>query len=94
MARVAGVTVTPHFARIEDKDPAWYKQFHIIVLGLDSVEARAWINAVCVGFLEYEEDGSPDKSTLKPMVDGGTEGFKGHARVILPGISPCFEVRG
>ena len=89
--RVAGVTVTPHFARIEDKPNEWYEQFHIIVLGLDSLEARSYINAVACSFLEYDEDGNPDQSTIKPMVDGGTEGFKGHARVILPGVTPCFQ---
>jgi molybdopterin/thiamine biosynthesis adenylyltransferase len=132
-----------------DKPNEWYQQFHIIVLGLDSLEARSYINAVACSFLEYEEvrtcvyvclcvwvcvgvcggvcvstvnparfmkifvfdrksafissylqllssspyvqDGSPDQATMKPMVDGGTEGFKGHARVILPGVTPCFQ---
>mmetsp|Transcript_25356 Transcript_25356/g.83349 ORF Transcript_25356/g.83349 Transcript_25356/m.83349 type:complete len:436 (-) Transcript_25356:758-2065(-) len=91
MQRVAGVTVTPHFGDICDKDPDWYREFHVIALGLDSLEARSYLNAVCCGFLEYEEDGSVDMSTIKPMVDGGTEGFKGHARVILPGVTPCFQ---
>lgn len=42
-------------------------------------------------FEVYEEDGSPDMTTIKPLVDGGTEGFRGHARVIYPGLTPCFH---
>ena len=89
--RVSGVVVTLHHCRIEDKPHEWYRQFHIIVLGLDSLEARSYMNAVACSFLRHDADGAVDQSTIKPMVDGGTEGFKGHARVILPGVTPCFE---
>lgn len=41
--------------------------------------------------MSYDEDGQLDMSTIVPMVDGGTEGFKGNARVVIPGISACVE---
>ncbi|KAI5006706.1 hypothetical protein ZWY2020_033949 [Hordeum vulgare] len=74
MERVSGVNIVPHFCRIEDKELEFYNQFQIIVLGLDSIEARSYINSVACGFLEYDSDDKPVQETVKPMVDGGTEG--------------------
>lgn len=51
MERVNGVNITPHFCRIEDKPLDFYSDFSIIVLGLDSIEARSYINSVACGFL-------------------------------------------
>lgn len=39
-ARIPGCQVMPHFCRIEDMDHSFYKQFHIVVCGLDSIVAR------------------------------------------------------
>ena len=41
--------------------------------------------------LEYDEDGEIVKTSVRPIVDGGTEGFKGNARVITPGETACIE---
>lgn len=46
-------------------------QFSIVVCGLDSVEARRWINSKLVDMVDME---NPD--SLKPLIDGGTEGIR------------------
>lgn len=104
--RVRGVKITPYNGKIQDKDEEYYKQFHVIVCGLDSIEARRWINATLVDMVDPE-----DSESFKPFVDGGTEGrckntaletlcysdkvrsagFKGQARVILPTMNSCIE---
>ena len=50
-SRVAGVQVTPHFCRIEDKPIEFYEEFHVIILGLDSLEARRHMNQVACSLL-------------------------------------------
>ncbi|KAM7205493.1 putative NEDD8-activating enzyme E1 catalytic subunit [Naviculisporaceae sp. PSN 640] len=86
MDRVKGVTITPHNCKIQDKDEDFYMQFQIVVCGLDSIEARRWINATLVNMVDEDVEDS-----LKPLIDGGTEGFKGQARVIYPTMTSCIE---
>ena len=102
--RVKGVKITPYNGKIQDKDEEYYMQFKMIICGLDSVEARRWINATLVDMVDMD-----NPESLKPLIDGGTEGtiatclaifpktdmdlvgFKGQARVILPTMNSCIE---
>lgn len=64
-----GVKITPYNGKIQDKDEEYYMQFKMVVCGLDSIEARRWINATLVDMVDME-----NPESLKPLIDGGTEG--------------------
>lgn len=83
--RDPNLRVQPHFCKIQDKDIEFYKQFTVVICGLDNIQARRWINALLVGMVDA------DLNNLIPLIDGGTEGFRGQARVILPTLNSCFE---
>ncbi|XP_013927460.1 PREDICTED: TATA element modulatory factor [Thamnophis sirtalis] len=105
-SRIPNCAVVPHYKKIQDLDESFYRRklscpimkiaipvlpkFHIIVCGLDSIIARRWINGMLISLLNYE-DGVIDPSSIIPLIDGGTEGFKGNARVIIPGMTACIE---
>ncbi|KAL9645538.1 hypothetical protein ABK040_000602 [Willaertia magna] len=91
--RVAGCKVTAHTCAIQEKDKDFYRQFGIIIAGLDSITARRWINSTLLSLIQYEDEERTvvDMSSMIPLVDGGTEGFKGQSRVILPGVTACYE---
>lgn len=69
MKRVKGVKITPYYGAIQDKGPDYYMRFQLVICGLDSVEARRWINATLVEMVDPQ-----NPESLKPLIDGGTEG--------------------
>jgi len=89
--RCPGVKVTAHTCMIQNFDANFYSDFHVIIAGLDNIEARRWLNSLLHSMVEFDDDDKPKLETVKPLVDGGTEGFRGQARLIMPFISGCFE---
>lgn len=91
MARVPGVKINFHTDPIQNFDSEFYRNFNVIIAGLDNVEARRWINSMVHSLVEFDESGNPDEGTQIRLIDGGTEGFKGQARVIIPFKTGCYE---
>lgn len=86
MKRFKGVSITPYFGKLQDKDEEYYKQFTVVISGLDSIEARRWINGMLVNLVDPE-----DETSVKFLIDGGTEGFRGQTKVIIPTFTACYE---
>eukprot|EP01006_Ploeotia_vitrea_P023055 TRINITY_DN55503_c0_g1_i1.p1 TRINITY_DN55503_c0_g1~~TRINITY_DN55503_c0_g1_i1.p1 ORF type:complete len:455 (+),score=267.34 TRINITY_DN55503_c0_g1_i1:107-1366(+) len=91
MKRCPSVKVKWFQKKIQEFSPKWYKDFDVVVAGLDNVEARRWLNRTLNELVEFDEDGDPIFETIIPLIDGGTEGFRGQSRVFYPKISSCFE---
>jgi len=89
--RCPWMNVVPYHGKIQDKDAEFYKQFNVVISGLDNVEARRWLNGMINNLVEFDSDGDPIPESIIPIIDGGTEGFSGQSRLILPRITSCFE---
>ena len=70
--------------KIQHFTDSFFRQFHIIIGGLDNIEARAYINQKVHDLVEFNEKGEIDPATVIPFIDGGTEGLRGQSRVIIP----------
>ncbi|KAL1570851.1 ubiquitin-activating enzyme E1 C [Candida albicans P57072] len=77
------LNIKSYFDKIQDKPIEFYQQFNLVISGLDSIEARRWINATLISLVP--------QGYMIPLIDGGTEGFRGQSRVIIPTVTSCFE---
>lgn len=64
--------------KIETVDQQIYEQCDVIADGLDTFEARRWLNSLCV-------------TLKKPLVHGGMFGWMGNVQVVIPFKTPCLE---
>ena len=66
--------------KIQEFTDDFFRQFQIIIGGLDNIEARRWINEKVHDLVEFDEQGNAKPETVIPYIDGGTEGFRGQSR--------------
>lgn len=80
------VVAIPYVQDLTLFEPEFFKQFAFVVSGLDAIGPRRFVNQTLVNITR--ETGY---SICIPFIDGGTEGYKGHIKTIIPGITACWE---
>ncbi|KAI5968714.1 UBA2 [Candida margitis] len=76
-----GAKLVPHHGNVMDTKQfplEWWQQFDYIFNALDNIEARRYVNSMCL-------------LLKKPLMESGTEGYNGHVCPILPYYSACFD---
>ncbi len=89
--KFTGINIKWSNKKVQDLADDFFKQFNIIIGGLDNMEARRWINQKVHDLTEFDEKGEIILETLLPFIDGGTEGFRGQSRIIIPYKTSCLE---
>lgn len=90
MDRCPEVKITYYTKPVQEFELSFFAQFTVIIAGLDNVEARRWINNAVHKLVKFDDEtDEPIVETV--LIDGGTEGFSGQARVIWPFKDACYE---
>lgn len=74
------ISITPYHANVKDPDfnVDFFKQFSVILNGLDNLDARRHVNRLCL-------------AAGVPLVESGTTGFLGQVTVHIKGQTECYE---
>lgn len=72
------IGITALDQKLETIDQKIFEQCDVIADGLDTFEARRWLNSLCV-------------TLKKPLVHGGMFGWMGNVQVVIPFKTPCLE---
>ncbi|CAD8191434.1 unnamed protein product [Paramecium pentaurelia] len=91
MKRIPSCKVIPYTKKIQEFPINFYQEFPVIIAGLDNIEARRWINRVVIQMVQRDENDKVIDESRHYLIDGGTEGLNGQARVISPFETACYE---
>ncbi|WOK93585.1 SUMO-activating enzyme subunit 2-like [Canna indica] len=74
------INITPYHANVKDPDfnVDFFKQFNVVLNGLDNLDARRHVNRLCL-------------AAEVPLVESGTTGFLGQVTVHIKGRTECYE---
>ena len=80
------ISLVPHVVDLTTLDHTFYQDFDFVLSGLDAISPRRYVNKM-VCDIAY---GTRFQRVI-PLINGGTEGLKGHIKTIIPGLTACWE---